>query len=93
MHYQRFSSVTWMRLPQVSFSMAILEAVTSVGGMVNSAPLRFHAVVVGLQVVGEEHGGRLVLLEERLLIGFGCGIVVERELQLRCRPAPLAMRR
>jgi hypothetical protein len=27
-----------MRLPQVSFSMAILEAVTSVGGMVNSAP-------------------------------------------------------
>ena len=39
--YQRFSSVTWMRLPQVSFSMAILEAVTSVGGMVNSAPLAF----------------------------------------------------
>ena len=39
--YQRFSCVTWIRLPQVSFSMAILEAVTSVGGMVNSAPRAF----------------------------------------------------
>jgi hypothetical protein len=27
-----------MRLPQVSFSIAIVEPVTSVGGMVNSAP-------------------------------------------------------
>ena len=39
--YQRFSSVIWMRLPQVSFNMAILDAVTSVGGMVNSAPRAF----------------------------------------------------
>src|SRR5262249_60257833 len=36
--YQRFSCVTWIRLPQVSSSMAIFEAVTSVGGIVNSAP-------------------------------------------------------
>lgn len=41
MRYQCFSWVIWMRLPQVSFSMAILDAVTSVGGMVNSAPLAF----------------------------------------------------
>jgi len=27
-----------MRLPQVSFSIAIVEPVTSVGGIVNSAP-------------------------------------------------------
>src|SRR4051812_23822656 len=35
----QFSCVIWMRLPQVSFTVAILEAVTSVGGIVNSAPL------------------------------------------------------
>jgi hypothetical protein len=38
---QRINCVTWMRLPHVSFSIAILEAVTSVGGMVNSAPCGF----------------------------------------------------
>ena len=36
--YHRFSSVTWMRLPQVSFSMVMVEPVTAVGGMVNTAP-------------------------------------------------------
>ena len=36
--YQRASCVIWTRLPQVSFSMAIVEPVTSVGGIVNSAP-------------------------------------------------------
>jgi hypothetical protein len=71
-----------MRLPQVSFSMAILEAVTSVGGMVNSAP-RFHTLVIGLHVVGEEHGRGLALLEHRLLVGFGRRVVVGRQLQLR----------
>jgi hypothetical protein len=39
--YQRINWVTWTRLPQVSFSMAIFDAVTSVGGMVNSAPCPF----------------------------------------------------
>src|SRR5579883_860264 len=37
-HYQRANCVIWMRLPQVSFSIAIVEPVTSVGGIVNSAP-------------------------------------------------------
>ena len=36
--YRRASCVIWIRLPQVSFSMAMVEPVTSVGGMVNSAP-------------------------------------------------------
>ena len=36
--YQRASWVIWMRLPQVSFTWAMVEPVTSVGGMVNSAP-------------------------------------------------------
>ncbi len=35
--YPRSSWVIWMRLPQVSESWAIFDAVTSVGGMVNSA--------------------------------------------------------
>src|SRR5690349_4546908 len=34
----RASWTTWMRLPQVSFSIAMMEAVTSVGGIVNWAP-------------------------------------------------------
>jgi hypothetical protein len=32
------SLVNWIRLPQVSFSMAMVEPVTLVGGMVNCAP-------------------------------------------------------
>src|SRR5260370_10277263 len=43
---------------------------------------RFHTLVIGLHVVGVEHGRGLALLEQRLLICFGCGVVVERELQL-----------
>ena len=66
----------------MSFSMAILEAVTSVGAGELCAT-RFHAVVVGLQVVGEGPGEPLRLLEERLLISFRCGIVVECELHFR----------
>lgn len=38
-------------------------------------------MLVGLQVVGEEHGRRLALLEQSLLVGLGHG-VVERDLQL-----------
>jgi len=34
----RASWTSWMRLPQVSFSIAMMEAVTSVGGIVNWAP-------------------------------------------------------
>jgi hypothetical protein len=44
-----------MRLPQVSFSMTILEAVTSFGGIELGAA-RFHTLVIGLHVVGVEHG-------------------------------------
>jgi hypothetical protein len=36
--YQRASCVSWMRLPQVSSNMAMVEPVTWVGGMVNLAP-------------------------------------------------------
>ena len=36
-----FTAYAQLRLPQVSFKMAILEAVTSVGGMVNLAPRAF----------------------------------------------------
>ena len=72
-----------MRLAQVSFSMAILEAVTSVGGMVNPAPRAFITLVIGLHVVGEEHGRGLALLEHCLLVGFGRRVAVERQLQLR----------
>ena len=36
-----FTAYAQLQLPQVSFSMAILEPVTSVGGMVNSAPRAF----------------------------------------------------
>ncbi len=38
---QRSSAATWIRLPQVSFTMAMVEPVTLVGGMVNSAPAAF----------------------------------------------------
>src|SRR5579863_6491690 len=38
--------------------------------------------VVALDVVGEEHSRRLALLKNRLLIGLGRGVVVQRELQL-----------
>jgi hypothetical protein len=38
---QRISWVSWTRLPAVSFSMAIFDIVTSVGGIVNSAPRAF----------------------------------------------------
>ena len=39
--YQRFSCAIWIRLPQVSFTMAMVEPVTFVGGIVNSAPAAF----------------------------------------------------
>src|ERR1700733_276497 len=39
-------------------------------------------LVVPLHVVGEKHGRGLVLLKYRLLIRLGCGVVVQRQLQL-----------
>jgi haloalkane dehalogenase len=39
-------------------------------------------LVVAFDVLGEEHGRRLALLEHRLLIRFRCGVVVRRQLQL-----------
>src|SRR5580700_4641932 len=39
-------------------------------------------LVVALDVVGEKHDRGLALLKHRLLIGFGCGVVVQRQLQL-----------
>src|SRR5580692_6474905 len=44
---------------------------------------RFHTLVIGLHVVGVEHGRGLALLELGLLVGFGRRVVVERQLQLR----------
>src|ERR1700722_13978845 len=40
-------------------------------------------LVVALDVVGVEHGRGLALLKYRLLIRLGCGVVVQRQLQLR----------
>src|SRR4029077_17679316 len=42
----------------------------------------FDLLVVALDVVGEEHGRGLALLKDRLLIRFGRGVVVQRQLQL-----------
>src|SRR5215471_20581037 len=39
-------------------------------------------LVVALDVVSEEHGGGLALLKQRLLIRFGSGAFVQRELEL-----------
>jgi len=71
-----------MRLPQVSFSMAMVEAghVCRRRGELGAAGL--DALVVALDVVGEEVGRRLPLLTYSLLIRFGRGIVVQRQLQL-----------
>ena len=66
----------------MSFSWAILEPVTSVGGMGELGAARFHPLVIGLHVVGEEHGRRLALLEHRLLVDFGRRVAIERQLQL-----------
>src|SRR5256885_9410223 len=41
----------------------------------------FHAVVIGLHVVGVEHGRWLALLKQGLLISFGRWVVVERQLE------------
>src|ERR1700730_952330 len=40
----------------------------------------FHPLKVALDVVREEHDCGLALLEERLLVGLGRGVVVAREL-------------
>src|SRR3989449_11080109 len=42
----------------------------------------FRSLVVALDVVGVEHGRWLALLKDRLLIRFGRGVVVQRQLQL-----------
>src|ERR1017187_2995282 len=46
-------------------------------GVVGLDPL-----VVALDLVGEKHGRGLTLLKHRLLIRFGRGVVVQRQLQL-----------
>ena len=66
----------------MSFSWAMVEPVTSVGGILNSRAARLDALVVALDVVGEEHDRGLALLEHGLLVGLGRRVVVERELQL-----------
>jgi len=43
---------------------------------------RFHAFVIGLEIVSEEHGRGLALLEDGLLVCLGRRVVVERKLQL-----------
>src|SRR6266702_1714167 len=43
---------------------------------------RLDPLVVALDVVGKEHGRGLALLKDRLLIRFGRGVVVQRQLQL-----------
>lgn len=45
------------------------------------AAARFDPLEVALNVVGEEHGRGLVLLEDGLLVVFGCRVTVESELQ------------
>src|ERR1700680_282627 len=56
------------------------------GGHVRGRHREFDAagldpLVVALDVVGEEHGCGLALLKQSLLIRFGCGVVVQRQLQ------------
>src|SRR2546422_3196481 len=41
----------------------------------------FRSLVVALDVVGVQHGRGLALLKDRLLIRFGRGVVVQRQLQ------------
>src|SRR4051794_14677180 len=43
---------------------------------------RLDPLVVTVDVVGKKHNRRLVLLKHRPLIGFGGGIVIQRQLQL-----------
>ena len=66
----------------MSFSWAMVEPVTSVGGIGELGAARLDALVVALDVVGEEHDRGLALLEHGLLVGLGRRVVVERELQL-----------
>src|SRR5579863_107693 len=40
-------------------------------------------LIVALDVIGEKHDRGLVLLKDRLLIRFGRGVVIQRQLQLR----------
>ena len=65
----------------MSFSIAMVEPVTSVGGIVNSAPRALITLVVAFDVISEEHCRGLALLKNRLLIRFSRGIVVQRQLQ------------
>ena len=60
----------------------MVEAVTSVGGIVNVGAAGLDPLVVAFDIVGEEHRRGLSLLEDRLLIRFGGGVVVLRQLQL-----------
>src|SRR5271168_1320765 len=46
-------------------------------------PAPLDPLVIALDVVGEEHRRWLALFKDRLLIGLGCGVVVQRQLQLR----------
>jgi hypothetical protein len=71
-----------MRLPQVSFSIARVKPVTSMGGIVKFAPRGLDLLGVGLGVVGVEPGGGLALLKDHLLIRCGSGVVVQHQLQL-----------
>ncbi len=43
----------------------------------------FDPLVVALNVVGEKHGGGLALLKHSLLICFGCGVAIQRQLEFR----------
>ena len=63
--------------------MAIREPVTSVGGIVNSAPRAFIRSYSGLEVIREEHRRGPALLEDRLLVSPCRGVIVQRQLQLR----------
>jgi hypothetical protein len=46
--YRRSRAEIWMRLPHVSSSMAMVEPVTLVGGMVNFTPSPLRLVQIGL---------------------------------------------
>src|SRR3979411_2951181 len=73
-----------MRLPQVSFSIAMVEPGTSGGGAASwgRGAVRLDPLVVALDIVGVEHDRGLALLKNRLLIRFGRRVVVQRQLQL-----------
>src|SRR5271169_2245203 len=88
-------SITFLSLASIAHQLCELNEVAagvvqhrnSGGGHVGGRHRELGAagldpLVVALDVVGVKHGCGLALLKHRLLIRFGCGVVVQRQVQL-----------